>query len=232
MDRQNISNYKQKRSIDQEEQMKNLTSITLEHNLLKEKFMRSLEIRETQRSEFYLPIADGIGNVSALNFKNDSWEHVLIDLEAQKRCATYEEMCNLKDIFWDENEIAIQVHPAKSDYINFCKYCLHLWRFRDIYSKTETILHRKIQAVYNEAKKYYHQKKEAVLFDYDGKKLAIFGGNSWPTWEEVCKFKQMYWELEETAIQFNISCDFDLNPEHMIILWDAADFYLPPKKLV
>lgn len=65
--------------------MKNLKSITLEHNYFKEAYMRTVGIPETRRSEFYLPLKDCIGTVSALNFKEASWEHVL-RLRWKKTC--------------------------------------------------------------------------------------------------------------------------------------------------
>ena len=71
-----------------------------------------------------------------------------------------------------------------------------------------------------------------ILLTETKKIVAIFGENRWPTWEEVCKVKQKYWEPEEAAIQFNISYEEDMNKEYMILLWDAKNMELPPKELV
>lgn len=54
------------------------------------------------------------------------WEHVSVSL--MDRCPTWDEMCFVKDLFWDDEECAVQFHPAKSAYINFMPYCLHLWK--------------------------------------------------------------------------------------------------------
>lgn len=54
------------------------------------------------------------------------WEHVSISLRA-KRLPTWEEMCLIKDIFWDDEEEVVQMHPKKSEYVNFAE-ALHLWR--------------------------------------------------------------------------------------------------------
>jgi hypothetical protein len=54
------------------------------------------------------------------------WDHVSISLP--NRCPTWEEMCFVKSIFWDEDDLVIQYHPPKSDYINFHPHTLHLWR--------------------------------------------------------------------------------------------------------
>lgn len=54
------------------------------------------------------------------------WEHVSVSLG--DRCPTWEEMCQVKATFWDEDDCVIQYHPPKSDYVNNHPYCLHLWR--------------------------------------------------------------------------------------------------------
>ena len=37
-------------------------------------------------------------------------------------------MCFIKDVFWDEEDVVIQYHPKKSEYVNRHENCLHLWR--------------------------------------------------------------------------------------------------------
>lgn len=54
------------------------------------------------------------------------WEHVSVSLPS--RCPTWEEMCYIKNLFWDETDTVIQYHPPKSEYVNAHPYCLHLWR--------------------------------------------------------------------------------------------------------
>ena len=54
------------------------------------------------------------------------WEH--ISVSTPHRCPTWEEMCYVKDLFFDADEVVFQLHPAKSDYINNHKYCLHMWK--------------------------------------------------------------------------------------------------------
>ena len=54
------------------------------------------------------------------------WEHVSVSTAT--RCPTWEEMCAVKDLFWDEDDCVVQFHPPKSDYVNMHPYTLHLWR--------------------------------------------------------------------------------------------------------
>jgi hypothetical protein len=58
--------------------------------------------------------------------KEYAWEHVSVSL--LYRCPYWEEMCYVKDLFWNEDEAVIQFHPAKDQYVNCHPYTLHLWR--------------------------------------------------------------------------------------------------------
>ena len=56
----------------------------------------------------------------------EGWDHVSVSL--RHRCPTWNEMVVVKNIFFDPDELVIQFHPPKKDYVNFHKYVLHLWR--------------------------------------------------------------------------------------------------------
>lgn len=62
----------------------------------------------------------------------EGWEHVSVTVAQRgknaSRCPTWEEMCWIKDQFWSEDEVVIQYHPAKSDYVSMHHFCLHLWK--------------------------------------------------------------------------------------------------------
>lgn len=68
-----------------------------------------------QWRKFFMIASDGMG-----------WEHVSVSL--QTRCPTWEEMCRVKNLFWDGDDCVVQYHPPKSEYINNHPFCLHLWR--------------------------------------------------------------------------------------------------------
>lgn len=56
----------------------------------------------------------------------EGWEHV--SCSYRKRVPTWEEMCKVKDIFFEPEEVAVQYHPRHSEYVNIHPNCLHLWR--------------------------------------------------------------------------------------------------------
>jgi len=56
------------------------------------------------------------------------WEHVSVSPFKKSHTPTWEEMCSLKDMFFHDDEVVVQYHPAKSEYVNNMPNCLHLWR--------------------------------------------------------------------------------------------------------
>jgi hypothetical protein len=51
-----------------------------------------------------------------------------VSVSTKTRCPFWKEMCFVKDLFWDAEEPVMQLHPAKSTWVNNHNYCLHLWR--------------------------------------------------------------------------------------------------------
>lgn len=62
----------------------------------------------------------------------EGWEHVSVSISSTKRkvdrCPTWEEMCFVKNCFWNENETVVEYHPAEEDYVNMHPFVLHLWK--------------------------------------------------------------------------------------------------------
>lgn len=56
------------------------------------------------------------------------WEHVSICPYKHSYTPAWDDMCALKDMFFLPEEVVIQYHPAKSEYVNNMPNCLHLWR--------------------------------------------------------------------------------------------------------
>lgn len=63
---------------------------------------------------------------AAPDFMQYGWEHVSVSHAS--RTPTWDEMCFIKDLFWDAEDVVVQFHPKKSEYVNLSKNCLHLWR--------------------------------------------------------------------------------------------------------
>lgn len=62
------------------------------------------------------------------------WEHVSVSPFKKHITPEWSEMNQVKDIFWNDDEAVIQIHPPKAQYVNNMPNCLHLWRcsYRDM----------------------------------------------------------------------------------------------------
>lgn len=56
------------------------------------------------------------------------WEHVSVCPFQKRITPTWDDMCRLKDMFFEDDEAVIQIHPVKADYVNNMSNCLHLWK--------------------------------------------------------------------------------------------------------
>ena len=56
----------------------------------------------------------------------DGWEHVSVS--HPNKIPTWETMCKVKDLVFEDEETVIQYHPKKSEYVNMHPNCLHMWR--------------------------------------------------------------------------------------------------------
>lgn len=52
------------------------------------------------------------------------WEH--LSVSTPSKCPTWEQMCMMKDIFWNKDECCVEYHPKEEDYVNNHPYCLHI----------------------------------------------------------------------------------------------------------
>lgn len=70
------------------------------------------------RRALFVMASDGFG-----------WDHISVSLvdKGLEEPPNWQEMCWIKEQFFDPEEVVIQYHPPKSQYVNFSE-CLHLWR--------------------------------------------------------------------------------------------------------
>ena len=58
------------------------------------------------------------------------WEHLSVSMP--NKTPTWDQMCIMKDIFWNKDECCIQYHPKEEDYVNNHPHCLHIWKPREV----------------------------------------------------------------------------------------------------
>lgn len=54
------------------------------------------------------------------------WDHVSASFA--RRTPSWDEMCEVKDLFFTPEETCIQFHPSSDMYINNHPHCLHIWK--------------------------------------------------------------------------------------------------------
>lgn len=77
-------------------------------------------------------LANGLEGDVIFGFDEEGWQHVSFAPYKQRITPSWDDMCAIKDIFWNDEEEAIQIHPKKSQYVNFKSNCLHLWSRGDL----------------------------------------------------------------------------------------------------
>jgi len=78
-------------------------------------FLGNRRSRENNAAPLKIIASDGEG-----------WEHVSVSLP--NRCPTWDEMCYVKGVFWDDDDCVVQFHPPTKEYVNNHPHCLHMWR--------------------------------------------------------------------------------------------------------
>lgn len=58
---------------------------------------------------------------------DEGWDHVSVTTNLP-RCPTWAEMEHIKRLFFQDGEVAMQLHVATPDHISAHPYCLHIWR--------------------------------------------------------------------------------------------------------
>lgn len=94
------------------------------------KFPKNLEIQSPfpgRIRAFSVPYLKFRFNVLACVEPN-GWGHVSVTLANNSRIPKWEEMCFIKDMFFDAEDLCIQMHPKKSQYVNLHDKCLHIWQ--------------------------------------------------------------------------------------------------------
>ncbi len=72
--------------------------------------------------KFHAYVIAGCGN---------GWEHISVHIAARKnlvKTPTHAQMCKIKELFWGDEAVVMQLHPKKTDSWKQYEGVLHLWR--------------------------------------------------------------------------------------------------------
>lgn len=84
---------------------------------------------DDQNGWFVVPLKHG-QKVRVIASNGMGWEHVSVS--RKDRPPLWDEMCQIKAMFWGPEDCVIQYHPPEADYVNNHGNCLHLWRSIDV----------------------------------------------------------------------------------------------------
>lgn len=80
---------------------------------------------------FKIPSPESNRTLFCIISDGEGWEHVSVhalSLNGSLKTPNWNEMCFIKDTFWDDEDVVIQYHPKRSEYVNNHPNTLHLWR--------------------------------------------------------------------------------------------------------
>lgn len=73
-----------------------------------------------------------------IGFNENGMEHASVSSYKKRQLPDWETMCRIKEIIWEDEEMVVQIHPQKSEYLhgvglpgNELENVLHLWRPAD-----------------------------------------------------------------------------------------------------
>lgn len=75
---------------------------------------------------FVVPSKIDGGDLRIIASAGGDWDHVSVS--RANRCPNWPEMEQVKRLFFQDAETAMQLHVPASDHINCHPHCLHLWR--------------------------------------------------------------------------------------------------------
>ena len=105
----------------------------LKHMKFPEKYRKQMAGFESGIGEsglFALPIVTSLQQytLAIITSNGEGWDHVSVSVIGSKRTPNWNDMCKVKDLFFEPTETVIQYHPPHSEYVNNHEGCLHLWK--------------------------------------------------------------------------------------------------------
>lgn len=82
---------------------------------------------------YYYDVISG-KNLSFIFSYQMGWEHLSVSMPS--KTPSWDQMCRMKDIFWNKDEACVEYHPKEEDYVNMHPHCLHIWKPTEEYLPT------------------------------------------------------------------------------------------------
>ena len=164
------------------------------------------------------------------------WDHVSVS--GRYGIPSHEVVSSVKDRFFNSDEVAVEIHPKKSEYINNHSRCLHLWRptnaklpvpkfyeFDNAPSDAEGS-----ETITVDGRTYEVRYKKALDFE----RIEVVGSGKHPTWLAMNAIKEHYFG-DEVVVQYHPrTIDSKQDKNNTLVLWRPLldKMPTPPKELV
>jgi hypothetical protein len=104
-------------------------------------FLMGYQMRNEGMVGTFLIQSKKFGKFFVISTTMDEWDHVSVSKikKNNKKTPSWDEMCFIKDLFFEPNEVVIQYHPRKSEYVNFDPNVLHLWKSQKLQMPTPPV---------------------------------------------------------------------------------------------
>ena len=162
------------------------------------------------------------------------WDHVSISVlttvkgKTKLRMARWEELEEIKMLFYNNDEPVMQIHPTKEEYVNMNEYVLHLWKPNTKELPTPPIItevkdYNVIQIPKtNQYLRILHGEKE----DWDCFEVQVIENKKpitrYPSWTEMCIAKNYICGENQAAFEYH---------SRETTYPYTTRFYLPPKEI-
>ena len=83
-------------------------------------------IEDSRNGMFSVPSKIDRQALKVIACAHGNWDHVSVS--RKNRCPNWEEMEQIKRLFFHDHEVAMQLHVPPDDHISYHPYCLHIWR--------------------------------------------------------------------------------------------------------
>lgn len=179
--------------------------------------------------KFIIPFENGTFEVTASNYMG--WDHisiVVITKNGMARIAASEEIERLKKMFFGD-EVTIEVHPKKKDYINIDEVMLHVWRplGKDLPLPPAVNHLEEFDLIKGPKKGIDLMIGSATVDGWDCYEVRVLKNGKkmkrLPSWAEMCVAKKAICGENTVALQYHI--DGEQKSPYTIRLW------IPPENV-
>lgn len=170
------------------------------------------------------------------------WDHVSVCLLDRKgkfieRTVTWDEMCEIKRLFFRTDEQVVEFHPRKQDYIDDHHYVLHIWKSNvlefPLPDKKNYEANENFQYIILPRKNGFYNVITTETKEWKRVRVSLLDKyyhplDRYPKWDEMCLIKEMLFNDDEAVIEIHTNDEFKMyEKDYTIDLWRPLNKEMP-----